>query len=703
MRASEFTDLLNAVRPNGSGWKARCPGHDDREASLSIHEGDDDRILLRCFAGCETPDVVAAMGLTMVDLFPERPEPTNGHRPQQLRRIVETYPYYDEHGELLYEALRYEPKGFSQRRPDGSGGWLYNLQGVRRVLYRLPELLAVSPARWVLIVEGEKDANRLAPLGFVATTCPQGAGKWRDEYSETLRGRHVAIIPDNDGPGRKHAEQVARSLQGIAAEIKVVDLPGLPDKGDVSDWLDAGGTKLELQRIVRDAPVWTPDAEPAPGPVPDELDWPDEPGALARTGRRVMVSAKILCAADVMPEPVRWLWPGRIPLGKLTVIDGDPGLGKSTMMADIAARVTTHGLMPDGSRSALEGPAGVLVLSAEDGAGDTIRPRLEAAGADLERVQIWDANLDDDGSEMLPSLPEDIGLLAGLIQEHGVAMVTIDPIMAYLGAKTNSYRDQDVRRALAPLAKIGEATGAAIVLVRHLNKAMGGSAIYRGGGSIGIVGAARSGLLVGRDPEHEERCILASTKSNLGPAPPSLAYRLEGHVNGAGYVVWEGVTTHTADALVSQPQGDEERTARDDAVDFLRDVLVAGPMPAKDVQRQAREAGISEMTLRRAKGPANVTWRREGFGKDGTVLWEIPTAIDVHANSIDAIDVHQNGRSSMGTDEHLWGNRDTWQPSEHPDKCRECTMTLRPEELSAGICEWCRERGKDHAEGKEAS
>ncbi len=294
-----------------------------------------------------------------------------------------------------------------------------------------------------------------------------------------------------------------------------------------------------------------------------------------------MVTPKILRAADIVPERVRRLWGNYIFLGKVNMFDGDPGLGKSTATVDIAARVTTHRPMPDGSRSDLEGPASVLILSAEDGAGGTIRTRLEAAGADLERVIIWDCNIDDDGSEMLPSLPEDTGLMAELIQRHNVAMLTIDPIMAYLGAKTNSYRDQDVRRALAPLAKVGEATGAAIVLVRHLNKAMGGSSIYRGGGSIGIVGAARSGLLAAKHPDDENRRILASTKCNLGPPPPSLAYRLEGHTNGAGYVVWEGVTTHTADALVSQPQGDEERTARDEAHEFLRDVLAVGPVASR--------------------------------------------------------------------------------------------------------------------------
>ncbi len=289
MRVREFVDLLDGIRPNGSGWKARCPAHDDREASLSIHEGDDGRILLKCFAACETPDIVDALGLTMADLYPERPESSNGHRPQQPRRIIETYPYFDEAGELLFEVVRFDPKDFRQRRPDGAGSWVWNLQGVRRVLYRLPELLAASPGRWVLATEGEKDADRLLSLGFVATTCPQGAGKWRDEYAETLRGRPVAILPDNDDPGRRHAEQAARSLYGVAAEVRVIDLPGLAAKGDVSDWLDAGGTAEHLKQIVRDAPDWNPDtdepvSEEPESTIPGVPAWPDPPKAEAYYG-----------------------------------------------------------------------------------------------------------------------------------------------------------------------------------------------------------------------------------------------------------------------------------------------------------------------------------------------------------------------------------------------------------------------------------
>lgn len=167
-------------------------------------------------------------------------------------RIVARYPYRDEQGDLLYEVVRYEPKSFAQRRPDGNGGFRWGLDGVRRVPYRLPELL--STVSTVYVAEGEKDADRLAELGLTATCNPGGAGKWRNEFNQYFAGRDVVIFPDNDGPGLEHGEQIARALCPIAATVRVVWLPGLPEKGDVSDWLDAGHTKEELQRLVAEWP-----------------------------------------------------------------------------------------------------------------------------------------------------------------------------------------------------------------------------------------------------------------------------------------------------------------------------------------------------------------------------------------------------------------------------------------------------------------
>ena len=166
------------------------------------------------------------------------------------KRIIMTYDYKDESSQLLYQVVRYAPKDFRQRRPDDQGGWIWNLQGVRRVLYRLQELLQANPADCVFIVEGEKDVDRLYDEGLVATTCAMGAAKWDGNYSEFLNDREfVAIIPDNDGAGRRHAKHIAESLAFVGVKAKILELPGLPEKGDVSDWLNAGGSKEELIKL----------------------------------------------------------------------------------------------------------------------------------------------------------------------------------------------------------------------------------------------------------------------------------------------------------------------------------------------------------------------------------------------------------------------------------------------------------------------
>jgi 5S rRNA maturation endonuclease (ribonuclease M5) len=176
-----------------------------------------------------------------------------GAKPGTKTSAVTEYDYIDEHGELLFQVCRTNPKRFFQRRPDGQGGWINKLEDVRRVLYRLPELLEADPSATVFVCEGEKDADALRKLGLVATTNAGGAGKWRDDYNEHLRGRNVVILPDNDEPGRKHAEEVSKSLGGVAASVKVVALPRLPEKGDVSDWLKAGGSAGQLESLTKEA------------------------------------------------------------------------------------------------------------------------------------------------------------------------------------------------------------------------------------------------------------------------------------------------------------------------------------------------------------------------------------------------------------------------------------------------------------------
>ena len=252
---------LPDAKREGRGWKARCPCpvHRDDDPSLSINEGDGGRTLVNCFGGCATTDVMTALGLTMADLMPAQPQSRRSRPSASQKDIVAVYPYHDEAGTLLYEVVKFAPKRFAQRRPNGQDNYVWRLNGVRRVLYRLPELLGADPGETVFVTEGEKDADRLRELGLVATTNSQGACKWNKVDHTPLHGRRVVIVPDNDASGRKHAQQVAEALHVKAAEVRIVELPGLPEKGDVSDWLEAGGTVDQLHHLAEQSEPFAPE------------------------------------------------------------------------------------------------------------------------------------------------------------------------------------------------------------------------------------------------------------------------------------------------------------------------------------------------------------------------------------------------------------------------------------------------------------
>lgn len=382
-------------------------------------------------------------------------------------------------------------------------------------------------------------------------------------------------------------------------------------------------------------------------PWPGDEDAPPED--LSPEQKAQSNSLTLTRLSDVVPSAVRWLWPGRIPLGKVSVLDGDPGLGKSLQTLDIAARVSTARAMPDGSASDLHDPAGVVILSAEDDLGDTIRPRLEAAGADLSRVVALTAVRDEDDTR-LPTLA-DLEQIRQAIVEVDARLLIIDPLMAYLPDKVDSHRDQDIRRSLAPLAVLAAETGIAALVIRHLNKTEGKNALYRGGGSIGIIGAARSGLLVAKDPEDPdgERRILVSTKSNLAKLPPALAYRVVAP-NGVPFIAWQGTTHHTAASLLAQQAEGEDRSALEEAMTFLRESLTDGPRPSREVQREAEQAGVNAITLRRARTALGIKPAKTGRPGDEKQQWQwsLPPKL---LKSVE--DAHKKSMSTFGRNEHL--------------------------------------------------
>lgn len=278
---------LKEARKTPNGWDALCPAHEDHEPSLGVALGDDGTVLLKCRSrGCTAESICKAMRLSLADLFPARHR--NGSRLED--RIVATYDYVDPSGKLQFQVVRLTPKAFRQRRPDPTNPvkWLWNLKGLRRVPYNLPDVQrAVGSGQVVFIVEGEKDADNLKRLGLTATTNAGGALKWRMEYAEELKGAIVVILADNDEVGQDHAELVAKSLQGLAASVKVVSLPNLPPKGDVSDWLDAGGKVEALRELVDATLEWTADEE-APAESAESGSAHDRPRILITTEEHVI-------------------------------------------------------------------------------------------------------------------------------------------------------------------------------------------------------------------------------------------------------------------------------------------------------------------------------------------------------------------------------------------------------------------------------
>lgn len=308
-------------------------------------------------------------------------------------------------------------------------------------------------------------------------------------------------------------------------------------------------------------------------------------------------------AASMIPrETVEWVWPGRIPAGKLTVIEGDPATAKSTMTLDLTARVTRGSAWPDGEAG--RSPASVLLLSAEDGWGDTIRPRLEAAEADLDRcICVAARQVDSEHGPILRPVvvPEDIGWIARLIEESAAAMVVIDVLAAYLSDRVDSHKDQSVRRLLALLSLAAARTGAAVLLIRHHNKTPGGPPLYRGGGSIGIIGAARAAYAVIRDPDDADHRLMATVKSNLAVEAPTWGYSLiDVPELGVARVRWD---TEADRRSASELLAGTQSSALSEAVAWLTAWRAEHPgaVTAGDLLAAAAEAGIATTTLHRAR------------------------------------------------------------------------------------------------------
>lgn len=635
MEIFDFVARLNGVQQLPSGISARCPAHDDNVRSLMVNEGEHGGIVIHCHASCRPEDIVGALGLSMSDLA-------------GLPHLVETYPYTDGNGRLLWTVERWaNPKTFRVNP--------FLPSAADRVLYQMVAIAwARKEGRTVFVCEGERDVNTLAALGIPATcnVGGAGAGKWLPHYNEILAGLDVVVIADNDAPGKLHARGIAADLKGFARSVTLMHSP---HGKDVTDLITAGYSIDALSLL--------PEAEGLP----------------------------VYRASSVAPKKITWAWHHYFPAGKLSIIEGDPGDGKSVLTIDLAARWSTGSPMPDGTNGV--GPWHVAMISAEDDPADTLRPRLERAGADLERIHLIPHGVTP---EVPFDLVTDLPALAKYIADHQVRALFIDPLSAFMPEKTDTHNDSQTRRALQPLKALAELTGAAVIAVRHLNKSGTGKAIYRGGGSIAFVGAARAAFLVAAHREDPDVRVFACVKHNLARKPPALTYTIE-VADEQPYLKWGEVALDvTAQDLLDGPtRRDEEaedevaskRRAREYEREFLLDVLAQGALTWQEIRELGKDAGFTEISLRRARADVGLiqvgsgpkaqwakpenTERNERTGRAHLTRpneWQPATK---NAEQIEQVPESRDSQSPDGSSEE---DRDRWL-DELPKVCSICQTT----------------------------
>ncbi len=521
------------------------------------------------------------------------------------------YYYHDEHGVEVLLVQRRWPKTFHVYHPDGFEPFFNRFTyapGVGShppVLYRLPELLKAKRDELIYVCEGEKDAEALYQRGMIATTNVGGPGQWRPNDTAALAGRHVVILPDNDDEGDAHAEQVAAALSGTAGSVRVLRLPDLPESGDVSDWLAAGVEGFDDMEAALAMDRRLDELEELARLVEPEL--PPATGSIAIVTR----------LSDVVPRPVEWLWEGWLPRGKLSLVGGHAGEGKSTVTAAIAAILSVGGVWPDGSRA----PRGASIfLLAEDALDDTLRPRLEQHGADLSVIESLDAVRQKDGRERAFSLGDHLDALERRVAETKALLVVIDPLSSFLSSR-NRNDEGDIRDVLTPLGKLAERRNVAILGVMHVGKpgAVRRTLLQSLMGSTAFGAVARLALIVHPIPGSERR-LLAVIKSNLARIPKPQEWSRPDD----SAIVWHGESQHDLETLFHSVG--ETKLPREDAEAFLTRALANGPRLSREVFEEAGQVGISERTLRRAANAVGASYRKIGGVQNSPWYVALPDA-----------------------------------------------------------------------------
>lgn len=680
--------LLNAGADVSNPQNMCCPFHDDSNPSSGIYQaGNDPTWRFKCHSCGVWGDVFDIEAITtgrdrnqlmheyevekahhaansngkktIADAYSKKKKPTfNTAREsfEDLQRkhgkAAATWRYDNADGEPVGLVVRFDREDGSKvvlpvsKQSDGQ--WSNTAMPKPRPLYRLPELRRLPIGSMIYVVEGEKCADRMTALGFNATTSAGGSKAAKHADWAPLAGMKVVILPDNDAPGKRYAEDVVDiALKAGALSVRIARLSehwhDLQTGGDIDDVVD--------------------DDDEIHAAIGELTKHAEEVGTRQGSDDETKHRAIMICAADLHIESIKWLWPRRIALGTLTLLTGDPDKGKSLLTLDIASAVTNGGGFVDCPDFVAE-PADVVLLSAEDDPTRTILPRLAAAGADLNRIQILKGieARDETGERIVDlfDLAADIRHLRKAVDSlSNCRLVVVDPISAYTGMKVDTHKTSDVRRVLMQLAAFAEETQIAIIGVQHLRKSEG-AAIYRSSGSLAYIAAARAAWAIIDDPDatDKNRKLFLRIKNNLSNQKTGLAYTIEQRaITEFPFIRWdETPIEEEVDEIMARSKnkpGPEPRL-KNAAMDWLEQALADGPRQANELKKEGREAHMfSESTIRRARESLEI----EAYhpNKQGPWWWKIGSH-DHHSLRHEQLEQHEQvpkGNTLPNTTKHL--------------------------------------------------
>lgn len=491
-------------------------------------------------------------------------------------------------------------------------------------LYNLHKL-ATDTDKVVFIVEGEKCADALNKLGLLATTSG-GAGSVESADWKILSGREVVLWPDNDNAGIKFQTDLLEKLHPLNCNIKLVDVDtlNLPAKGDCVNWLAEFDRKHGHNATAVEIEALPLKSDLIPMPTSDYL----QAAKVSVSTERYHATVSLQCASDIVPEAISWLWNGWLAKGKLHIFAGTAGTGKTTIALALAATISTGDKFPDGNRSPL---GSVLIWSGEDSPADTLVPRLMAAGADLSKVHfIGDTTLNYEKRSFDPATDMQ-ALMIKAASISDLALLIIDPIVNAVAG--DSHKNGEVRRALQPVVDFGEKLNCAVLGITHFSKGgQGKDPLERVTGSLAFGALARIVLATGKIDEGEKtRRIFCRAKSNIGIDSGGFEYDLQQKEVREGifssYALWGDAIEGSARELLAEPDsretGENGNSALDDAKYFLLNLLEDNEMAQKEIESDAKGAGLSWRTVERAKKELFVISSKSKLDKRW--YWNLPS------------------------------------------------------------------------------